>query len=43
MVGAVVEISRQNATLAKGYEEIRRRLAAEDVDALIASGHVLKS
>ena len=25
MVGAVVEISRQNATLAKGYEEIRRR------------------
>lgn len=41
IVGAVVELSRQNVMLANGYEEMRRERAADAVDALIGSGHVL--
>jgi hypothetical protein len=41
VVGAVVELSRQNATLATGYEEMRRERATEVVDGLVGTGHIL--
>jgi hypothetical protein len=41
LVGAVVELSRQNVTLANGYEELRRERATEVVDTLVGSGHIL--
>jgi Mu-like prophage I protein len=41
LVGAVVELSRQNVTLANGYQEMRRERAADRVDALVGTGHIL--
>jgi hypothetical protein len=41
LVGAVVELSRQNVTLANGYEEMRRERATEVVDGLVGTGHIL--
>lgn len=41
IVGAVVELSRQNAVLAKGYDELRGERAAERVDALVDTGHIM--
>jgi hypothetical protein len=41
LVGAVVELSAQNRTLADGYNEMRRERAAETVDGLIGTGHIL--
>lgn len=41
IVGAVVELSRQNAVIAQGYQDLRRERAADQVDALIGTGHIL--
>jgi hypothetical protein len=41
IVGAVVELSRQNTTLAEGYQSMRRERAEDRVDGLVGSGHVL--
>jgi hypothetical protein len=41
IVGAVVELSRQNAVLAKGYDDLRGERAAERVDALVGTGHIM--
>ena len=40
LAGAVVELSRQNAVISKGYEEIRRERATEKVDKLVHDGYI---
>lgn len=40
VVGSVVELSRQNATLAKGYDGMRRERAEEVVDKYIHDGFI---
>lgn len=41
IVGAVVELSKQNVTLANGYQEMRKERATEVVDGLLGTGHIL--
>lgn len=41
IVGAVVQLSQQNATLANGYNELRKERATDKVDALVGTGHIL--
>jgi hypothetical protein len=41
VVGSVVELSRQNTVLAKGYDDMRRERATEVVDHYIGDGYIL--
>lgn len=41
LAGAVVELSRQNTVISEGYQELRKERAAESVDKLIGTGHIL--
>lgn len=41
LVGAVVELSQQNKTIAAGYDALRQERAADVVDGLIGEGRIL--
>jgi hypothetical protein len=40
VVGSVVELSRQNGVLAKGYDDMRRERAEEVVDKYVSDGYI---